>query len=114
LALAALGVGGVVGFMAATRRREIAVRIALGASRRRVLVMMLSDVTKLVLPGVAGGLLLVFATIRTWLSSYPLGAVEGLVYLVAVAIVVVVALLAGLPSARRASAVAPVVAMRSE
>jgi ABC-type antimicrobial peptide transport system permease subunit len=53
-------------------------------------------------------------SIRTWLSSYPLGAVEGLVYLVAVAIVVVVALLAGLPSARRASAVAPVVAMRSE
>ena len=56
LILAALGIVGVVGFMVATRTRELAVRMALGATRSRVLGMMLSDVVKLVIPGVAGGL----------------------------------------------------------
>jgi predicted permease len=114
LALAALGVCGVIGFMAATRRREIAVRIALGASSPRVLGMVLFDVVKLAMPGVAGGLLLAAALIRTQLSNYPFGVVEPVVYIVAAAIVVFVALLAGLPSARRAASVNPMVAMRSE
>ena len=50
LVLAALGIYGVVGLMVATRTREIAVRVALGASRRRVLGMILFDVVKLVRP----------------------------------------------------------------
>ena len=58
LILAALGIVGVVGFMVATRTRELAVRMALGATRLRVFGLMLSDVVKLVIPGVAGGLLL--------------------------------------------------------
>ena len=58
LMLAALGIYGVVGLLVATRTREIAVRVALGASRRRVLGMILFDVVKLVMPGVAVGLVL--------------------------------------------------------
>ena len=58
LMLAALGIYGVVGLMVATRTREIAVRAALGASRRRVLGMIIFDVVKLVLPGVAVGVVL--------------------------------------------------------
>jgi ABC-type antimicrobial peptide transport system permease subunit len=44
----------------------------------------------------------------------PLGAVEPLIYVAAASITVVVALLAGLPAARRAASVQPVIAMRSE
>jgi hypothetical protein len=58
LVLAALGILGVVGFMVATRTREFAVRMALGSTRRRVFGLMLSDTVTLVMPGIAGGLLL--------------------------------------------------------
>jgi ABC-type antimicrobial peptide transport system permease subunit len=99
--------------MAATRTREIALRIALGASRLRVVGLMLSDVVKLVMPGVAGGLLVAAALVRGFLSI-PLGVVEPLAYIAGAAIAVVAAVLAGLPSARRAASVQPMVAMRSE
>ena len=55
LLLAALGIYGVVGLMVTTRTREIAVRVTLGASRPRVIGMILFDVVKLVAPGVAVG-----------------------------------------------------------
>ena len=121
LVLAALGIVGVVGFMVATRTRELAVRMALGATRLRVFGLMLSDVVKLVIPGVAGGLLLAAVLIRTMedvmgtpltLGSTPLGVMEPLIYAGASAIAV--ALLAGLPAARRATSVQPMVAIRSE
>jgi predicted permease len=123
LVLASLGVLGVIAFMVATRTREIAVRMALGASRPRVVGLMLFDVVKLVAPGVAVGLLVGAVLIRTMsevmgtpltLGSTPLGAVEPLIYVGAASVAVVVALLAGLPAARRAASVQPLIAMRSE
>lgn len=116
LLLSALGIYGVVGLMVATRTREIAVRIALGASRPRVLGMVLLDVLKLAMPGVAVGLLLAAALIR--LNSENMGIslseVESLAYIVGAAIAMLVAVLAGLAPARRAASVLPMVAMRSE
>jgi ABC-type antimicrobial peptide transport system permease subunit len=47
-------------------------------------------------------------------SWYPLGGVEPLVYSLAAATAFVVAVLAGVPSARRAARVQPIVAMRAE
>jgi ABC-type antimicrobial peptide transport system permease subunit len=115
LTLAALGVYGVVGFMVATRRREIGVRIALGASRTRVLGAVTADAMRLVAPGAAVGLLGGIYWIRVadpaW---YALGSVEPVVYAAAIGIVVGVAALAGLPSARRAAAVDPLQAIRAE
>jgi len=123
LILAALGIVGVVGFMVATRTREFAVRMALGATRSRVLGLMLADVVKLVVPGVAGGLLLGAVLIRTMenvmgtpltVGPTPLGVMEPIIYAGAAAIAVAVALLAGLPAARRATTVEPMMAIRSE
>jgi predicted permease len=115
LVLAALGVYGVIAFMVATRIREIGVRVALGASRGRVLRDVLGDALKLVVPGIGVGLVLAVAWVRlgdpAW---YPLGGVEPLVYGLAAATAFVVAVLAGIPSARRAAAVQPIVAMRAE
>ena len=112
LTLSALGIYGVVGLMVATRTRELAVRVALGASRRRVIGMVLFDVVKLVLPGVVVGLILTAAFIRLKGENMgiPLSNVENLSYVVGAAVAVLVAVVASLAPARRAASVQPMVA----
>jgi predicted permease len=116
LLLAALGIYGVVGLMVATRIREIAVRVALGASRRRVMGMVLFDVVKLVVPGLFLGFLFAFAFIKLkgedWGIS--LSNLEPLGYVIGCAVALLIAILASLPPARRAASVQPMIAMRSE
>ena len=116
LTLSALGIYGVVGLMVATRTRELAVRMALGALRRRVLGMVLFDVVKLVLPGVVVGVILTAALIRLNGENMgiPLSNVEYLSYVVGAALAVVIAVVASLAPARRAASVEPKVALRSE
>lgn len=115
LTLAALGIYGVVGLMVATRTREIAVRAALGASRRGVLGLILFDVVKLVMPGVVLGLLITAAIVRLQGDNMgiQLSNAEPLAYVVGAAIAVLVAILASLAHARRAASIQPMVAMRS-
>ena len=98
LMLAALGVYGVVGLMVATRTREIAVRAALGASRRRVLGMIIFDVVKLVLPGVAVGVVLtvVLNRLNSENMGIALSGMEPLAYVAGAAIAVLVAIVASL------------------
>ena len=123
LIIAALGIVGVVGFMVATRTREIALRMALGSTRMGVFRLMLSGIVKLAIPGVVGGLLLGAILIRTMqdvmgtplsVGPTPLGVMEPVIYTAASVIAVTMALIAGLPAARRATTVQPMVAMRSE
>jgi ABC-type antimicrobial peptide transport system permease subunit len=123
LGLACLGVFGVIAFMVATRTREFAVRMAMGATWPRLLGLMLFDIVRLVTPGVVVGLLVGAIAIRTMnnvfgtpltVGSTPLGAIELLVYAAAASIAVAVSLLAGLPAAGRAVAVQPMIAMRTE
>lgn len=123
LVLAALGIVGVVGFMVATRTREFAVRMALGSTRLRVFRLLLKDVVRLVSPGVVGGLTLAAVLIRTMesvmgtpltLGPDPLGVMEPVIYAGAATLAVGAAILAGLPAARRATTVPPLVALRAE
>lgn len=117
LVLTALGVFGVIGFLVASRTREIGVRIALGASRIRVLAMVLTDTVTLIAPGVVVGLLLASAAVSFEgfeLSFYDLGIVEPLTYAFAAGVTVLVALLSSLSPARRAAKVEPLIAMRTE
>ena len=115
LLLAALGIYGVVGLMVATRTREIAVRAALGATRWRVLVMIIRDVVKLVLPGTIVGVVLTIVLNRLNAENMgiSLSNAEPIAYVVGPAIAVLVAVLASLAPARRAASVSPMVAMRS-
>lgn len=116
LILSALGIYGVVGLMVAARTREIAVRAALGASRGRVIGLILFDVVKLVIPGVGIGIILTVALMRLNSENMgiPLSSVESLAYVAGAAMAVLVAVLASLAPARRAASVPPIIAMRSE
>ncbi len=116
LLLSALGIYGVVGLMVATRVREIAIRVALGASRRRVVGMVLLDVLKLVAPGVVVGVLIAVAFVKLNGQDFgiSLSMFEPLAYVAGSAVAVLMAILSSLAPARRAASVHPMIAMRSE
>jgi ABC-type antimicrobial peptide transport system permease subunit len=81
----------------------------------RVLRDVLVDALKLVVPGIGVGLLLAVLWVRVADPSwYSYGVVEPLVYSLAAATAFGVAALAGIPSARRAAKVEPMVAIRAE
>lgn len=114
LMLTAIGVYGVVSFTTAARTREIGVRVALGATRRDVLGLVLRQGTWLAAIGVLVGVPVAIVVARA-LSSLLLGVAPGDLTSFATAIVVVVAivLVATLLPARRALGVMPSVALRS-
>ena len=112
LLLAALGIYGVVGLMVTTRTRELAVRVTLGASRSRVIGMILFDVIKLVGPGVAIGMIITVGLVRLD-GGIRISTVEPLAYVAGAAIAILIAVLASVAPARRAASVQPMVAMRS-
>ena len=113
--LAALGLYGVVSLAAARRRREIAIRMAIGASHPDVFRMVIARALKLTLGGVAMGILFGFGIGRTIVSMlYDVRPANLAVYAGACAIVIAVSLLASFLPALRAARVDPSVALRYE
>jgi len=115
LFLAAIGIYGVMAFLVASRTREIGVRMALGAQRWSILWLVLSSSLRLVLTGVTLGLMAAWGLARL-LSKVLFGvsASDPSTYLVAVAVLCSVILLASLVPLRRATAVDPMVVLRYE
>jgi len=115
LALAAVGVYGVVSYSVANRTQEIGVRMALGAQLRDVLRLVVGQGSRLALVGVALGLLL--AALVTPVLSTLLFGVSPLdkVILVGMSLLLLgVAVAASYIPARRAAKVAPFQALRLE
>jgi len=115
LALASVGIYGVVSYSVSQRTREIGIRMAFGAEVRNVLGMVLREGLLLVIAGVAVGLLGAWALSR-YLSSilYAVRATDLVTYILAALLMTAVALLACLVPARRATKVDPMVALRYE
>lgn len=115
LALAAVGIAGVVGYSVVQRTQEIGVRIALGAQTREVLRMVLGDSLSWTLAGLVVGLAASFGLLR-FLQTLLFGvAPTDPVVLGSVSLLLTgVAAAASYLPARRASRVDPVVALRSE
>lgn len=116
LLLAALGVYGVIAFAVAGRTREIGVRMAIGATRSRVLAMVLTDGVKLALPGVALGSVLAVALVQgvfdRWYSYFDRSAIDFGMLSAGVAIALAVVLVASSTPARRAASVQPMEVLR--
>ena len=115
LGLTVVGVYGVIAASVAGRTREIGVRVALGATSRQVLAMVMREGMLLAGLGVAIGLVAaVWLTRFAGKMLYGVTAGDVATRVVVVALVAAAALLACFIPARRATKVDPLVALRSE
>jgi ABC-type antimicrobial peptide transport system permease subunit len=113
--LTTIGLYGVMSYNVARRRKEIGIRMALGAEPGRVLVMVMGEVALLVGIGLMVGLGAALATTRLVASFlYGLTPNDPLTLSLAVALLTGVAALAGYLQARRASRLEPLIALREE
>jgi predicted permease len=113
LVLAAMGLYGVVAFLVGERKRELGLRIALGAESRDLVGQVLGEAMKLVAVGVALGLAGAFALTR-FLSGmlFHVAPHDPATMAATVVVIIAVALAAALVPARRASRVDPVESLR--
>jgi predicted permease len=115
LALAAIGLYGLLAYSVARRTNEIGIRMALGAQRTQVLAMVLRQSVGLVTVGVVSGLVAVVATTRLIASElYGLKPTDPLTLGFATLFMLTVAWLAAYFPARRATRIDPMVALRYE
>jgi predicted permease len=113
--LAMVGLYGVISYMVVQRRSEIGVRMALGASRRDILAMILREAAILLGIGLAVGTILSLAAGNAAASLvFGLKPRDPLTLIAAILGMTLVAFVASLLPARRAAAVHPMVALREE
>lgn len=115
LALAAIGVGGAMGQMVAQRRRDIGIRMALGAAKADVLGLILRRALLLTLVGVVAGVsgaIAVANLLRSFL--YGVSVLDPSVFGAVILVLTLVALAAAYVPALRAAKVDPMVTLRSE
>jgi putative ABC transport system permease protein len=113
LALAAVGLYGVLAYLVVERRREIAVRMALGATPPIVLKQILGEAGRLLLIGLAAGAILT-RWLTTWIASLLFGvsATDLVTHLVVFGVLAAVAMIASYLPARRAARTDPIVVLR--
>jgi ABC-type antimicrobial peptide transport system permease subunit len=115
LALAAVGIYGVMAYSVSQRTREIGIRIALGAQQRSVLLLIMRQGAKLALAGVMVGLVVAFALARLMDSLvFGVSPRDAATFSVVPWLVLASILVGCFIPARRATKVDPMVALRYE
>ncbi len=113
--LAGLGLYSAVAYAVTQRTREIGVRMAIGAGRGSVVALVASDATRTAVAGVVLGTALALAGSR-WIAGllFEVSPRDPIVYAAVGGAIILVALLASVAPARRATRVNPVTALRAE
>ena len=113
--IAAAGLYGLLSYSVGQRTREIGVRLALGAQREDVLRMILRQASRLLVAGLAIGILAAFFTTRLVRSFlYGVAQHDWLTIVAVSVLLLVVGLVASYVPARRAAKIEPVEALRAE
>ncbi len=115
LALAAVGVYGVMAYSVAQRTQEIGVRMALGATTDSVFAMVIADALRLVGIGVVAGLVCAAGLTRLLTTLlYETEPLDPITFIVTAVVLTTVAMLASFVPARRGTRIAPNHALRAE
>lgn len=115
LLLAMLGIYGVLSYAVTSRRREIGLRIALGATRTRIYSLAFADAARPVIGGLAVGIVVSLAGKQLVLKSiYGITGIGSLVVSAVIAVLIVSAGVAAFPALRRAASVDPIETLRAE
>ena len=115
LALASIGIYGVIAYSVSRRTREIGIRMALGASRRDVMTMVTRQSSTLVLAGCAAGLAASVLGTRVLANVlYGVASTDAITFAGTLIVLLTVAFVANWIPARRAARVKPTVALRYE
>jgi predicted permease len=115
LALAVVGLYGVLSYGVSQRRRELGIRVALGAGRGEVLRLVLREGMRLAALGIAVGTIAAFAGGRLLASQlHGVSPADPITYTVIALLLASVALVASYIPARRAARVDPMLALRGE
>ena len=113
LALAAVGIYGVLAYLVSQRTHEIGIRLAIGANRAQVLVMVLKQGIVLAAIGIGIGLVAAFGLTRLMRSLlYQVTASDPITYVIVPIALLVVTLIASYLPALRATRVSPTMALR--
>lgn len=114
LTLAAVGIYGVVAYQASQRTQEIGIRLAIGAGRSQVLGMVLGHGFSLAAAGITAGLAAALALTRLMAGLlYGVEPNDPLTFAAVAAALLLIALVACVVPARRATRVSPTVALRA-
>jgi ABC-type antimicrobial peptide transport system permease subunit len=101
--LASVGVYGVLGYLVVQRRREYGVRMALGATRRQIVALVLGEGARMLAAGAAAGVAASLAAGRLLRSQlYGVGPADAATYALALALLTAAALTSCWYPARRA------------
>jgi predicted permease len=115
LALAAVGIYGVLAYLVALRTQEIGIRLAIGADRSQVLTMILGQGLKLAAAGIVMGLAAAFLLTRLMQSLlYQVQPSDPLTFVAVPLALLIVSLIASYLPALRATRVSPVIALRTQ
>jgi len=113
--LASIGLYGVMAFVVARRRKELGIRLALGAAPRSVVVLVMREVLLLLAIGLAFGMSSAILLVRYVTAQlYGIQGADPAIAIWTVVLLTTVSVAAGLIPAKRASRIDPILALRTD